>query len=96
MHLRLSYASARRRESTNIRITTVRGRSITLISSMNNGMKYCKIISNSTVNADIFSQYINELCVYLLDVEGLSNACLIIDNTRIHKKNDIERITNKW
>lgn len=97
LHLRRSYARARRGERANIRIPTVRGRSITLIASMmNNGMKYCKIISNSTVNADIFSQYVNDLCAYLRDVENLSNACLILDNARIHRKNDIERITNEF
>ena len=58
-----------------------------------NGMEYFKIIANSTVNVDIFTEYINELCAYLRDILNIQRAYLILDNSRIHKRTEIERIT---
>ena len=38
------------------------------------GMKFCTIINNSTVNDDIFAAYIRELCSYLRNVRGVREA----------------------
>ncbi|KAF7691517.1 hypothetical protein CDIK_2544 [Cucumispora dikerogammari] len=59
-------------------------------------MVYCKVISNSTVNAEFFSEYINESCIYLRDVKLIENACLILDNAQIHKREDIQRIVSQY
>ena len=61
-----------------------------------NGMAYCKTISNSIVNADIFTEYINELCAYLRDILHIQRACLILDNSRLQKRTEIERITSEF
>ena len=53
-------------------------------------MGYCKTNANSTVNADIFTEYITELCCYLKDVLHMQKACLIMDNARIHKKTKLK------
>ncbi|KAI5153030.1 hypothetical protein ENBRE01_3094 [Enteropsectra breve] len=61
-----------------------------------NGMGYCKVISNSTVNGDIFAEYITELCRYLRDERHMQDSCLILDNARIHRRADIQRITTEF
>ena len=59
-------------------------------------MSYYMTISNSTVNAGIFSTYIRELCVHLRDEARMEGVCLIFDNTRTHKRVDIEQITSEF
>ena len=94
LHLKRYNARSKKGTSAIVTVPTIRGRSISLLASMTiNGMTYCKTISNSTVNADIFTEYINELCAYLRDILHIQRACLIFDNSRIHKRTEIERIT---
>ncbi|KAI5150378.1 hypothetical protein ENBRE01_1459 [Enteropsectra breve] len=97
LHLKRSYARSRQGTRAIVVAPTVRGRSISLIASMGiNGMGYCKVISNSTVNGDIFAEYITELCRYLRDELHMQDACLILDNARIHRHADIQRITTEF
>lgn len=97
LHLKRSCARSRRGTRAIVTVPTVRGRSISLIASMTiNGIGYCKTISNSTVNGDIFAEYTEELCKYLRDEVHLKGACLILDNARIHRKSDIEKITTQF
>ena len=63
---------------------------------MMNGMGYCKTISNSTVNAKIFAEYLKELCDWLRDVAEIENACLILDNARVHRREDLDSITVEY
>ena len=94
LHLKRSHARFKKRTLAIVTVTILRGQYISLLASMTiNGMAYCKTISNSTVNADIFTEYINELCAYLRDILHIQRACLILDNSRIHKRTEIERIT---
>jgi len=97
LHLKRSYGRSRIGTRAIVRMPVVRGRSISLIASLTiDGMGFCKTISNSTVNSDIFNDYVDELCRYLRDVKRMNNACLILDNARIHRKNDIQRITTQY
>lgn len=81
----------------NTLMPTVRGRSVSMIASMGvSGMHYHKIISNSTVNGNIFSCYIEDLCYYLKNEKYMNDVCLILDNARIHRENDIVRITSSY
>ncbi|KAF7670510.1 hypothetical protein TCON_2842, partial [Astathelohania contejeani] len=73
---------------------TVRGRSITLISSISAaGMVYSKVISHSTVNGDVFSTFLEEMCYFLKHNLNREEICIILDNARIHKEEHIARIT---
>ncbi|KAI5152742.1 hypothetical protein ENBRE01_2970 [Enteropsectra breve] len=56
-------------------------------------MGYCKVISNSTVNGDIFVEYITELCRYLRDELHMQDTCLILYSARIQRRAEIQRIT---
>lgn len=97
MHLHRSRARSRQGTRAIVTVPTIRGRSISLLASMSiTGMAYCKTISNSTVNANIFNEYVDELCKYLRDVLHMQNACLILDNARIHRRDDIARITSQY
>jgi transposase len=97
LHLKRSYGRSRQGSRAISRIPVVRGRSISLLASLTiEGMGFCKTICNSTVNGEIFSEYLEELCVYLRDIKKFQKACLILDNARIHKRNDIERITARY
>jgi len=91
LHLKRSHARSKQGTRAIVSTPTVRGRSISLIASMTiNGMGYCKTIANSTVNANIFTEYITELCCYWRDVLHMQKACLIMDNARIHKKKKLK------
>ena len=69
IHLKRSYGRSRRGTGAIIRMPTVRWCSISLIASLTiNGMGFCKAISNSTVNSDVFNEYVDELCRYLRDL----------------------------
>lgn len=59
-------------------------------------MCYSKVISNTTVNGDVFSAYIKELCLFLRDEIKLERACLILDNARIHKRDIISSIVDQF
>ena len=97
LHLQRSYGRSKKGDRANVVTPTVRGRSISLLASMKiKGMGHCKTISNSTVNANVFNEYMNELCIYIRDVLSIEKACLILDNARIHKRDDIERITSQF
>ena len=97
LHLQRSQARSTRGTRAIVRVPTVRGRSISLLASMTiNGISHCKTISNSTVNASIFSSYIFELCTYLRETLHMRNACLILDNARIHRLYDIQRTTAEF
>lgn len=97
LHIKRSKARSKKGTRALINVPAVRGRSVSLIGSMTiNGMGYCKTISHSTVNGNIFLEYIKELCHYSRDVLHMRNACLILDNARIHRKNDMETITQEF
>ena len=97
LHLRRTRSRSKIGTRANVMVPTVRGRSISLIASMSiNGMHFYKIVSNSTVNSNIFNDYINELCQYLQDVLNMQEAFLIFDNARIHKYENIERILSTY
>ncbi|KAF7690775.1 hypothetical protein CDIK_2644 [Cucumispora dikerogammari] len=55
-----------------------------------------KVITNSTVNADIFINYFEQLCNYFKNNLQRNNVCLIMDNARIHKTSEIARITSEY
>ena len=60
LHLKRSHARSKKGTRAIVTVPTIRGRSISLLTSMIiNGMAYCKTISNLTVNVDIFTEYIN-------------------------------------
>jgi len=91
LHLSRKNGRSKRGTRTNVTVPTVRGRSITLISSLTiNGMPYSKVVINSTVNANIFSEYIRELCRYLKEVRNMTGAVLIFDNAKVHRRENIE------
>ncbi|KAF7684893.1 hypothetical protein CDIK_4358, partial [Cucumispora dikerogammari] len=97
LELKRSYARAGQGRRAIVHEPTIKGRNISLNPNLTTGgMGYCKVISNSTVNAEIFSDYINELCIYLRDVKLMENACLILDNARIHKREHIQRIVSQY
>lgn len=97
LHVKRSQARSRKGTRAIVNIPTVGGRLISMIASLSiNKMCYCKTSTNSTVNADIFSTYISELCAYLFNEIHLQNACLILDNARIHRRADIMRITGQY
>lgn len=94
LHLRRQQGRSKKGTRANVIIPTIRGRSVSLISSIGVlGMHHSKIIDNGTVNANIFADYITELCQYLYDNCSMRNVCIILDNARIHKRGDLERIT---
>lgn len=97
LHLRRQQARSRRGTRANIIVPVVRGRSITLISSVSiSGMMYSKTITASTVNAEIFNEYVRELCVFLRDVKNVKNACIILDNARVHRARDLLSTTQQF
>lgn len=97
LHLKRTMGRSKQGTRANVTVPTIRGRSVSLIASISiNGMCHCKTIANSTVNANIFSEYLHELCLYLKDIKRMDNACIILDNARIHKSEDIRRITEQF
>uniref|UniRef100_A0A0N5BH91 Paired domain-containing protein n=1 Tax=Strongyloides papillosus TaxID=174720 RepID=A0A0N5BH91_STREA len=97
LHIQRTFSRSKKGTRSNVKVPTIRGRSVTLIASISiSQMCHCKVISNSTVDADIFSEYLEELCMYIRDEMKLQAACLILDNARIHKRNEIERITSMF
>jgi len=97
LHLKRSHARSKKGTRAIITVPTVRGRSVSLLASMTvNGIRYCKVISKTTVNAVIFSEFIREVCIHLRDELRMENACLILDNARIHRREDILRITSEF
>jgi len=93
LHISRSQGRSRMGTRVNTQIPTVRGRSISLIYSISsNQMIFSKVINNSTVNADIFTTYLKELCFFLKNNLSREKVCFILDNARIHKRTDIERI----
>lgn len=97
MHLRRQQGRAKKGLRANVKMPTIRGRSVSLIASIGiSRMYFYKVIDNSTVNGDIFAAYIQELCEYLSDSCNLENVCIILDNARIHRQKDLERITNEF
>lgn len=70
LHLKRSYGRSRRGTRVIVKMPAVRGRSVSLLGSHTvDGMGFCKTITNSTVNSEIFNVYIDELCRYLKDVK---------------------------
>lgn len=97
LHLKRTQARSKSGTRAIVKVPTVRGRSVSLLASMTiNGMGHCKTIANSTVNATIFSEYIMEVCTYLKDELLMQNACLILDNARIHKRDDMQNVTSQF
>ena len=97
LHLQRSQARSKQGTRAKAIIPTVRGRSATLIASiMANKMGFCKVVSNSTVNANLFSEYLFDLCAHLKEVMFIPDVCIILDNARIHKKDDIEIIVSQF
>ncbi|KAF7674343.1 hypothetical protein CDIK_4534, partial [Cucumispora dikerogammari] len=97
LHTRRSQGRSGTGNMVNIPLATVRGRSVTLILSISSSnVIYKKIINNSTVNANIFTEYFQELCHYVKNNMNRDNACFILDNARIHKSDEISRITTEY
>ena len=91
LHLKRSHVRSKKVTRAIVTVSTIRVRSISLLESMTiNGMAHCKTISNLTVNPDIFTEYINELCACLRDIFHIQSACLILDSSKIYKKTEIE------
>lgn len=94
LHLKRSKGRSLQGTRSNIIVPTVRGRSISIIGSISiSQMCLCKAITNSTVNANVFAEYLYELCSYLKNNLEMENAFIILDNARVHKRDDIDRIT---
>ncbi|KAF7686588.1 hypothetical protein CDIK_3120, partial [Cucumispora dikerogammari] len=71
-------------------LPTIRGKSISLLSSIcSKRIVYSKVISNSTVDVNIFSAFFEELCHFLKHSLNKEGVCLILDNARIHKEAEI-------
>jgi len=97
LHLKRSIARSKKGTRANVKVPTIRGRSVSLLASISiDGMGFSKVIDNSTVNGAIFADYIRELCNHLKVVKGMTNACIILDNARIHRKQDMESITSEF
>jgi len=81
----------------NISIPVLRGRNITLISSISlTSLCYTKVVTESTVNANIFNKYIEELCIYLKDVKRMEDGFIILDNARVHSPSDLQKIASQF
>lgn len=97
LHLRKSFARSKVGTRVNIILPAVRGRSVTLIGALSiNGIVFKKIISNTTVNGDVFSNCFRELCESLSRDSNYSNACIILDNARVHRENEIRDLTREF
>ncbi|KAF7684921.1 hypothetical protein CDIK_4330, partial [Cucumispora dikerogammari] len=97
LHIRRTRGRSRVGLRVNIVVPTVRGRSISLICSISAvGLVYSKVIAHSTVNSDIFSTYLEEMCNYLKNNLNREGVCIILDNARIHREAEILRITNSY
>ena len=59
-------------------------------------MSYCKVISNTTVNSNVFEEYLEELCNHVLNVEKIHNAFFILDNARVHSQQKLQSKTEKY
>ena len=71
LHLSRQIARSRANiiQRANVIVPTIRGRNVSVIASIGiDGMKFCKVIDNSTVNGDIFAAYIRDLRCYLQNV----------------------------
>ncbi|KAF7685397.1 hypothetical protein CDIK_3854 [Cucumispora dikerogammari] len=81
----------------NVLSPTIRDPSVTLICSISN-TRIClgKVISNSTVNSDIFSGYLEKSCSFLKDILGMDGGCIILDNARIYRRITISEITARY
>lgn len=91
LHLRRSQARSKIGSRARIVLPTVRGRNVTLIAAINNGgVVHQMVIANSTVNADRFKTFLQGLLEKI--VPQLENSFLIMDNARIHKRQDIQDI----
>ena len=97
LHLQRTYARSRVGTRANVTIPTVRTRSISLISSISHTrICFSKVISVTTVNADVFSEYLKELCDFLRNELNMQQVCIILNNVRVHKKENIARITEEY
>lgn len=97
LHLQRSYGRSRIGERANVTIPAVRGRSVSLISSINSTrICFSKVISESTVNGEVFATYLSELCDYLKNTLNMQEACIILDNARVHRPQDLARITEEY
>jgi transposase len=77
-------------------VPTIRGRSISLISSVSVfGLLYNKVITNTTVNGEVFKEYLVELCEYLIEKKS-GTVCFVIDNARIHRHSDLIYISENY
>lgn len=86
-----------KRENANFVLPSLRGLSVPPILSLSLiRVRYCKVISASTVNSFIFETYLSELCVFLRDHLKMENAFSTVDNACIHKKEMIWRIKSQF
>ena len=44
----------------------------------------------------MFYEYLVELCTNLRDVHGLTSACIILDNARVHRERDLQQVTTEF
>ena len=59
-------------------------------------MLYSKVISNSTINGDVFSMYRTELCTYLRNNIKMEWGGIILDNAGVHESQCVLRITSEF
>jgi transposase len=81
----------------NVVLPTVRGKSVNLIASLTeNGIGHFKILTNTTVNVKTFANYLEELCTKLNESSNNQRVCLIMDNNKVHRRQDLEKVTEKF
>ena len=75
LDIRRSQVRSRRDTRAVVKIPTIRGKPISLISSIGaNDILFFKIIYNTIVSDDIFSEYLLDLCNYLRNVCNMENS----------------------
>jgi hypothetical protein len=79
-HLRKSQGRSPKGSSVDVKIPVLRGRSVSLMSSMSlTGVQYSKVISQTTVNVNIFALYFDELCNFLKNNKDLDDIYFILE-----------------
>lgn len=97
LHIRRTMARSKSGDRATIVMPTIRGRSITYISSLTcNGISYSKFIEDGTNNSTKFELYFRELCTELSRTDEYLGSFLILDNARIHRKNYLNAICNEY
>lgn len=85
LHLRRNYGRSIAGKRSSIVVPTIRGKNITLLSSINNEkIIHYKILSGSC-NSEIFSNFLRELDEILVRDYNITNGYMFMDNAPAHK-----------